>query len=218
MDSLLEDVPLPGDIKSTLDAREASFSEGSFDDYGYYRQAPFYLDGLVELGFEVDDDHFAFVAVEEDGAHDLSVWYADPDDVAVGPVGEPRRAPLARRVPLRLGQVSRVRRGHPKDQPPRVAAKESVMSNQIVKADGGMVAREGFGNRELERRAEMGIAAGRGAGQGEEIEARYIVSRACARATGTSCARSCSRTAERPGFAPPRVLFDPTQGREAGAL
>lgn len=69
------------DVKSTTDAREWAWSE-SARKLKYYRQDPFYRDGLLALGRPVRK--FAFVVVEKPPPHLVNVVELDADDVRIG--------------------------------------------------------------------------------------------------------------------------------------
>lgn len=59
------------DLKSTADASEEGFAR-SIHDFGYAIQAPFYLDGFAEVGFETEE--FVFVAVEKTRPYAVAVY------------------------------------------------------------------------------------------------------------------------------------------------
>lgn len=71
------------DLKSTRDARPLPFSRTIFD-YGYYRQAAFYLDTVNEALGEQVVTGFAFVAIEKEPPYGVGTFVLDQADIERG--------------------------------------------------------------------------------------------------------------------------------------
>jgi hypothetical protein len=69
------------DIKTTECASPSEF-ERTIAEYGYYRQAAFYQDGLRALGVEVK--HFAFIVVEKTAPYGVAVYRMMDDAIELG--------------------------------------------------------------------------------------------------------------------------------------
>lgn len=80
-DYYLPDIATCLDIKSTVDAREDSFSRSIFN-YGYHRQEAHYSDGFREVKLPLED--YLLLAIEKEPPFDLSIWQLDDDARAVG--------------------------------------------------------------------------------------------------------------------------------------
>lgn len=70
-----------GDLKTTANAQEDAFSK-SLGDYGYGRQAAFYLDGAQAVG--IDAKTFGFIAVENEPPHGVGTYECDSATVEIG--------------------------------------------------------------------------------------------------------------------------------------
>ncbi|EKT83071.1 exodeoxyribonuclease [Rhodococcus phage Mbo4] len=70
------------DYKSSTSANPDKFAKSSAD-YGYAQQAPFYIDGLIELEI-ADDPVFLFIVQDKNPPYLVSVIELHPDDIAVG--------------------------------------------------------------------------------------------------------------------------------------
>ena len=69
------------DLKTTRNATQWAFSKAAYD-YGYHTSAAFYLDGLATL--HPAERRFAFIAVESDAPHGVSVFYPDEEFIGQG--------------------------------------------------------------------------------------------------------------------------------------
>lgn len=69
------------DIKTTQDARPASFAKTIYD-WGYYRQAAFYFDAMNILG--IGANRFVFIAVESEAPHGVRVYEFDSKALGQG--------------------------------------------------------------------------------------------------------------------------------------
>ncbi|QDQ93731.1 recE [Rhodococcus sp. WB9] len=70
------------DYKSSTSANPDKFAK-SAADFGYAQQAPFYIDGLIELGI-ADDPIFLFVVQDKNPPYLVSVIELHSDDIEVG--------------------------------------------------------------------------------------------------------------------------------------
>lgn len=79
--------PRPGrlictDYKTTVDASPAHFQKAMYD-YGYFQQAPWYIDALIALGI-ADDPAFLFVTQEKEAPYLVAVHEISAEDVELG--------------------------------------------------------------------------------------------------------------------------------------
>lgn len=83
-DGYRESHRLPGiifDIKTTASASRAEF-ERSIANYGYHRQAAWYLDGFARLGRPVEN--FVFICVEKAAPYGVAVYRLLDDAIEIG--------------------------------------------------------------------------------------------------------------------------------------
>lgn len=71
------------DLKKTQDARDGAVAK-SIANYGYYIQNAMYMDVPTWLGANYTPEGFAFVFIEEEAPHGISVRFLDPEDVERG--------------------------------------------------------------------------------------------------------------------------------------
>ena len=69
------------DYKTSKASGRQAFAKAA-GDYGYFMQAPFYIDGLRELGMHVDD--FVFVSQRKTPPYRLTIARVSPADIALG--------------------------------------------------------------------------------------------------------------------------------------
>ncbi len=69
------------DYKSTASAHPRAFAKSLFD-FGYFIQAPYYLDLAADLGMSLGD--FVFIAQEKDPPYLVGVYRLDDDDMDLG--------------------------------------------------------------------------------------------------------------------------------------
>lgn len=69
------------DIKTTENASRSQF-EKSIAEFGYHRQAAFYIDGLRSLGVNVK--HFAFICVEKKAPYGVATYRLGDTDIDAG--------------------------------------------------------------------------------------------------------------------------------------
>lgn len=81
LDFLLDDRPIALDVKTTDDVRARAFAR-TVANYGYHRQEAMYRDACAILGRPLT--HFAFIAVEKEAPHDVTVNVLDADAVVRG--------------------------------------------------------------------------------------------------------------------------------------
>lgn len=81
VDFLVERLGLVLDVKSCEDARDDAFGR-SVEAYGYHRQEAHYLDGLHEVGLDVDD--FVFLPIEKEPPYAMDFFQLDDEDRATG--------------------------------------------------------------------------------------------------------------------------------------
>ena len=81
LDRLCEDTNSIIDLKTTTDGSPAGFTKSIFN-YGYHRQASYYLDMAREQSFNVD--RFLFVVVEKTPPFAVSVFEVDGYSLALG--------------------------------------------------------------------------------------------------------------------------------------
>ncbi len=81
MDWWVERSGITFDLKSTQDASPAAFAR-SVANFGYHRQAAFYMDGLRQLGAAVE--HFLFVAVEKTAPYPCAIYSLDELAIQTG--------------------------------------------------------------------------------------------------------------------------------------
>jgi len=79
--------PLIGDVKTTRDGDPFKFSRAC-NDYGYHRQAAFYVDGAQLL--DLDVSAFVFATVESKPPYDVVVYAADELMLIAGRMGYKR--------------------------------------------------------------------------------------------------------------------------------
>ena len=70
-----------GDLKTTQNASKAEF-ERSLGDWGYHRQAAFYLDGARVLGLDVP--HFGLIPIEKKPPYGVATYVVDDSAVEAG--------------------------------------------------------------------------------------------------------------------------------------
>lgn len=68
--------------KVARDASPGTFAR-SLVEYGYIRQAPFYLDAFNQVG-SAFYENFAFIVIEEQPPHGICVFQLDPEDIERG--------------------------------------------------------------------------------------------------------------------------------------
>lgn len=76
-DKIITSVRVLADLKSTIDASAEDFMWSAYK-YGYYRQAPFYLDVCEWEGSEPPPEKFFFVAFEKDPPYGYAIYEASP--------------------------------------------------------------------------------------------------------------------------------------------
>jgi len=69
------------DLKTTEDATKYGFSKSAFD-YKYYKQAPFYIDGMTSLNIERSG--FVFVNIEKTEPFKIGIHYLDDRSMQLG--------------------------------------------------------------------------------------------------------------------------------------
>lgn len=69
------------DIKSTQDASPSEFEKSIFN-FGYHRQAAFYIDGANLLGKKID--HYAIIAIEKTAPYALAVYRLKNEAIELG--------------------------------------------------------------------------------------------------------------------------------------
>lgn len=69
------------DLKSTIDASDRGFKNSAIK-FRYDVQASFYMDGLLENGFDIE--RFYFIAVEKTYPYLVNVFFADSNTLRVG--------------------------------------------------------------------------------------------------------------------------------------
>jgi hypothetical protein len=78
----VEDRPTIIDLKTTQDASAKGFATSLYR-YGYYRQAPLYLDGMSRiLGF--DHTRFIFIVIEKEPPYAVGVYEIDHQAISAG--------------------------------------------------------------------------------------------------------------------------------------
>jgi hypothetical protein len=83
VDYLRRDLQTLVDLKSTQDARPLAFAK-SCANYGYHRQAAFYVDGCNEAAGAEVADTFVFVAVEKTAPYLVALLEIDEDGISKG--------------------------------------------------------------------------------------------------------------------------------------